>query len=158
MSNGSDLTPPLQGGGSGGLSTLQPMQPPSTQATGILAPVVLEIDDETITVFVPVAEKHSLRQRFRALARREKRRAADAGNAAQTAQQIGIGIGGTLGTGGLIALATATGPLTAAGILATVAGVIIAAVGLVASHEMNSRKLAHQEWAEEYQEKVEDLR
>ena len=101
--------------------------------------------DQSLTVVVPPAGKHTFRQQFRELARREKRRAADAGNAANTSQLLGASIGGALATSGVIALATASGPLAIAAVVATGVGSLIAAFGLMAGHWINQRKFSHEE-------------
>nr|WP_294555636.1 hypothetical protein [uncultured Rhodopila sp.] len=92
------------------------------------------------------------------LARREKRRAANAGNAANTSQLIGGGIGGALATSGVIALATASGPLAFAAVLATGVGSLIAADGLMAGHWMNQKKFAHEERKERCSEFAEEMK
>src|SRR3954464_2260744 len=99
-----------------------------------VVPITVDFGGEDISVWVPPQAKHSYRQKFRELARREKRRAANAGNAANTSQLIGGGIGGTLATGGVIALVSASAPLALPAIIATGIGVAIAGIGLMAGH------------------------
>jgi len=58
------------------------------------APITVDIGGEDIVVWVPPSAKLTIRQRFKELARHEKRRAAEAGNAANTSQLVGGSIGG----------------------------------------------------------------
>jgi len=121
-------------------------------------PLTLNIDGQEISVLVPAAAKQAFRQRFKELARREKRRAANAGNAANTSILVGGSIGGPLATSGVIALATSTGPLAVAAIIATGVGGLIALSGLMMGHWMNRKKFAHEERLERYLEVVEEMK
>jgi hypothetical protein len=123
-----------------------------------VVPVTIDLGGRDLTIWVPPAGKHLFRQRFRELARREKRRAADAGNAANTCQIIASGVGGAIAASGVIALATAAGPLALAAIVATVVGSVTAAGGLLAGHWMNKKKFIHEERMERYSEIVEELK
>jgi lysozyme family protein len=118
----------------------------------------LDYQGDELNVWVPPEAKHTFRQRFKLLARHEKRRAADAGNAANTSQLLGGSIGGALATSGVIALATASGPLAIAAVIATGVGALIAAGGLLAGHWMNKKKYLHEERLERYLEVVEELK
>jgi hypothetical protein len=122
-----------------------------------LIPLTLDLEGRDITVWVPPSARYTFRQ-FRELARREKCRAADAGNAANTSQIIASGVGGALAAGGVIALATATGPLALAAVAATVFGALTAACGLLAGHSMNKKKFAHEERMERYLEIAEEMK
>ena len=129
------------------------------QDTSVAAtPISLSVSGESITVWITPSARPFFRQRFKELARIEKRRAADAGNAANTSQLVAGGFGAALATGGLIALATAAGPIAAAAVVATGAGAIVAAVGLIAGHAMNEKKFEHEQRMDYYSDIAEDLK
>jgi len=141
-----------------GLPPLSLSPVPVTAPVANVTLVTLELGGQEISVWVPPEAKHAYRQKFKELARREKRRAADAGNAANTSQLIGGGIGGALATSGVIALATASGPLALAAVIATGVGAAIAVGGLMAGHWMNKRKFAHEERLDLYLELIEEMK
>ncbi len=122
------------------------------------APIVLQMGDDQLPMIIPTEARSVFRQRFKDLGRREKRRAADAGNAASTSQQIGGSVGAALATGGLVALATASGPLAIAAIFATAAGSLVAIGGFAVGHALNKRKSDHEERMDRYNDIAEDLR
>ena len=140
-----------------GLGGLQIASLPSVWQPRDVIPITLDVDGNQMSVWVPPAAKHAYRQKFRELARREKRRAADAGNAANTSQLIGGSIGGALATSGVIALATATGPMAIAAVIATCLGATIAVFGLAAGHWMNGKKFELEERMERYAALGEEL-
>lgn len=119
---------------------------------------MLDVGGQDLVVWVPPAGKHAFRQLYKDAARREKRRAADAGNAANTSQLVGGGIGCALATSGVVALATASAPLALPAIIATGVAILIGASGLIAGHWMNKRKFAHEELMERYSETAEELK
>lgn len=141
-----------------GLPPLYVSSLPATAPPANVKRVTLEVGGEEISVWVPPEAKQAYRQKFKELARREKRRAADAGNAANTSQLIGGGIGGALATSGVIALATASGPLALAAVLATGVGAAIAVARLMAGHWMNKKRFAHEERLEPYLELIEEMK
>ncbi len=122
------------------------------------APITVDIGGEDLVVWVPPTAKLTVRQRFKELARHEKRRAAEAGNAANTSQLVGGSMGAALASAGVIALATATGPLALAALIATGVGGVIAAGGFLAGHWMNTKKFKHEERMEKFLELVEELK
>lgn len=120
-------------------------------------PLTIELDGREITVLVTPENlpwvKHSLKD----LVRKGKRRASSAANAANTAQQVGIGIGGPLGIAGLVALVTvAPTYLLGAAILACV-GLFVAVLGLGSAHWINQKKYGYDELVERYLDALEDL-
>lgn len=131
---------------------------PVTFPSEMSALVTLNTDAGEVTVWVPPEGKLLFRKKFKELARHEKRRAANAGNAANTSQLVGGSIGGALATSGVIALATASGPLAIAAVIATGVGSVIAAFGILAGHWMNKKKYDHEERMERYEEIAEDLK
>ncbi len=58
----------------------------------------------------------------------------------------------------MIALATASGPLAVAAVIATIMGAVIASAGLIAGHWMNRKKFEHEERMEYYTEVAEELK
>lgn len=120
--------------------------------------IVLQMGDDQLPMIIPIQAKSVFRQRFKNLGRREKRRAAEAGNSASTSQQIGGSVGAALATGGIVALATASGPLAIAAIFATAAGALVAIGGFAAGHSLNKRKSDHEEKMYRYNDLAEDLR
>ncbi len=141
-----------------GLPPLSTSSLPAVAPEHEITPLTLDLDGSEFAVWVPPAAKYAYRRKFLELARREKRRAANAGNAANTSQLIGGGIGGALATSGVIALATASGPLAFAAVLATGVGSLIAADGLMAGHWMNQKKFAHEERKERCSEFAEEMK
>jgi len=123
-----------------------------------VTPLTLNIDGLEISVLVPDAAKQAYRQTFKVLARREKRRAADAGNAANTSILVCGSLGAPLATSGVIALSTSPGPPAILAILATGTGGLIALGGLFWAHWMNKKKFAHEERLEQYLEVVEEMK
>ena len=63
-----------------------------------------------------------------------------------------------MASAGVIALATATGPLALAAVIATGVGGVIAAGGFLAGHWMNIKKFQHEERMEKFLELVEELK
>jgi len=120
--------------------------------------MTLYVGDAEITVWVPEPAKPAYRQKFTEAARREKRRAAEAGNAANTSQLVGGGSGIAMAAPCLIALLSASGPASIALVAVTVAGVIIAGAGFLAGHWMNKKKFAHEENADRYVEYAEVMK
>jgi len=141
-----------------GLPTLKGTLVPVAPIGQGVAPITVDIGGEDMVVWVPPTAKLTIRQRFKELARHEKRRAAEAGNAANTSQLVGGSIGGALASAGVIALATATGPLALAAVIATGVGGVIAAGGFLAGHWMNIKKFQHEERMEKFLELVEELK
>ena len=139
---------------------LSPVQAASRSLVSVPETTLLSVDlaGMDLTVNVPAASKPAFRRRFKEWARREKRRAADAGNAANTSQLCGGSIGGALATSGVVALATAAGPMPLAAILATGAGALIAAAGLIAGHWMSQRRFEHEERMERYLDLAEEMK
>jgi Flp pilus assembly protein TadB len=123
-----------------------------------VTPVTLDIDGLVISVLVPTSATHTVRQTFKELARREKRRAADAGNAASTGLLVCGSIGAPLATSGIVALATSSSHWAVADIVVTGFGGLIALAGLIWSRRMNNKKFTHEERLERYLEVIEDMK
>jgi len=71
---------------------------------------------------------------------------------------VGGGSGIAIAAPGLIALLSATGPVSIALLAVTVAGVIMAGAGFLAGHWMNKKKFAHEETADRLLEYAEVMK
>jgi len=141
-----------------GLARLSPSTLNTVISLAGVKTLTLEVNGLDIPVLIPAEAQQALGQKFKALAREEKRGAADAGNAANTALLVCGSIGGPLGTGGIVAIMTTSGHVTFAAIAVTAIGGFIALVGLIRARVMSKRKFAHEERLERYVEVIEELK
>lgn len=134
--------------------------PPMSHLFDVAAwvPLTLELGDRAITLNIAPNDKPLVRQHLKDLVRKEKRRAAQAGNAANTAQQIGVGIGSALAVAGGVAMLTVAAPLVLGAAVATGVGAILAIGGLGTGHWMNGKKFEHEEKIDRFNDALEDLK
>lgn len=120
--------------------------------------LVLEVHGRELTLAVAARDRPVVRQRLREIGRQEKAFAARAGNAANTAQQIGIGVGAALAVGGGIALATVAAPIALGAVVLTGAGILIATGGMIASHVFTGRRIEHEQRMDRFMDAAEELK
>jgi hypothetical protein len=103
-----------------------------------------------------------LRARFRSQLLRDARsllfKARRVGNKATLAYTLGGSIGGTIATGGIVAIATGAGPISLAGIAITAIGAIVTASGLWVAHRLNDMRAVYDHEIDLLRDAVEELR
>lgn len=121
-------------------------------------PITFRLGGRELDIEVPAGNKRQVREALREYVRQEKSHGARAGNSANTAQQIGIVIGGPLTVGGGIAALTVAAPLVLGAAIAAGIGALVTIGGLATSHWMTNRRIEHEENIDRVAEAVEDLR
>jgi hypothetical protein len=123
-----------------------------------LVPLTADLDGIDVTVWIPPQGRRAFRQRFTEFARRENAKLQKLAMLRTHRRSSPAGVGGAIAASGVIALATASGPLALAAVAATVVGSLTAAVGLLLGHLMNKKKFVHEERMDRYLEAVEELK
>lgn len=129
--------------------------PAVVPATGTA--LMIPVGDAFVPMEIPQHLRPAARQEFKRLARDEKARATVAGNRATLLYTLGGTVGGAMATGGLIALATASGPIGWAGIAVAGIGSITTAAGVWFGHVQSNIKAIYEKRAETYRDLAEEL-
>lgn len=79
-------------------------------------------------------------------------------NKATLAYTLGGSIGGTIATGGIVAIATGAGPVSLAGIAITAIGAVVTGAGLWIAHRLNNLRAVYDFEIDLLRDAVEELR
>lgn len=109
-------------------------------------------------VFIPDASRDRVRRQFLRRSRAVGRRSMVAANQATLAYTLGGGIGGTLATGGIVAIATGSGAVSLAGLAVTAIGAALTSVGIFVAHRVSNIRARYEEEVGILRDAAEELR
>ena len=119
--------------------------------------LLLPIGASHIQVSVPDHMRPIVRQELRRISRNARLEAGIAENAERLANTIGAGVGGTLATSGIVAIAVASGPVGIAGFAMVALGVMVAGGGMWAAHKQANVRVTLQHRADAFRDAAEEL-
>lgn len=118
------------------------------------------LDAETLAQVLqelPSDERRKASRMLKRASRKLKTRAKNHGNRAVTANTVGVALGGAVGTGGLVAIVTATAPIALPVYAVTAAGFAILVSGIGIGHRLKSLQNRFEENAEEFEDLSEEI-
>lgn len=125
-----------------------------TQGREITVPV---IGGGELDLFIPRGMEDRTRRKLKRLSREFRHKSQLAANQATLAYTLGGSIGGTLATGGIIAIATGNAPIGFAGIAITAIGAAVTTLGITIAHRISNMRAQYDKNVELLRDATDEL-